>query len=81
MHMRNRRHISDLLVRSVQNEIGVPRASACGLDCLGDTFLIKMYGCGIVKTKRSCRKACGLCEYSEYDNIHRHLTIYYIYKV
>ena len=47
MHMRNRRHISDLLVRSVQNEIGVPRASACGLDCLRDTFLkIK---CGVVE--------------------------------
>ena len=76
--MGNRRHISDLLVRSVQNEIGVPRTSACGLDCLGDNFLIKMYGCGTVKTRRSCRKACGLCEYSEYDNIHRHLTICYL---
>ena len=78
MFLRNGRHFSDLLVRSVQNEIGVPRTSACGLDCLGDTFLIKMYGCGTVVTKRSCRKACGLCEYGEYDNIHRHLRKLYI---
>ena len=65
MHIRNRTHISDSLVRAVQNEIGVPKTSACGLDCLRDTFLIKIYGCGTVNTKRSCRKACRLCEYSE----------------